>query len=83
MAEFKYGDGDKCVFIPETPHVFMGWGCCQCRCYNGLQRLKCRSCGHERCPGIPTAESQGLCMHCGVPLGVSHTPECPTRHPVQ
>jgi len=30
-------------------HVVPGWGCCKCRCYNGYQREKCRSCGHPPC----------------------------------
>jgi hypothetical protein len=30
-------------------HVVPGWGCCQCRCYNGYQRQVCRHCAHAPC----------------------------------
>lgn len=30
-------------------HVVPGWGCCQCRTYNGYQREACRACGHRAC----------------------------------
>lgn len=33
-----------CDFIVGT-HVAMGWGCCRCRVYNGIQRAECKSCG--------------------------------------
>jgi ribosomal protein L40E len=37
-----------CVPI-EAPNVAPGWVCHQCRTYNGLQRMQCKSCGHKRC----------------------------------
>ena len=33
-------------------HVMPGWGCCLCRGYNGIQRLYCRHCGHQRCDTV-------------------------------
>lgn len=33
-----------CDFI-SAPNVAMGWGCCRCRVYNGIQRPVCKSCG--------------------------------------
>lgn len=36
-------------FHVRLPHVVPGWGCCQCRAYNGYQRLLCKNCGHMHC----------------------------------
>lgn len=59
----------KCELLDNVPNLMPGWGCCQCRCYNGLQRPRCSKCGHERCnPDIPLPEKYGLCNICGVPL---------------
>ncbi len=33
----------------ETDRVMSGWGCCQCRTYNGIDHADCKNCGHERC----------------------------------
>jgi len=33
----------------RLPHVVPGWGCCQCRAYNGYQRALCKNCGHMHC----------------------------------
>lgn len=33
-----------CDFVAGS-HVAMGWGCCRCRVYNGIQREACKSCG--------------------------------------
>lgn len=33
-----------CDFI-KSPNVAMGWGCCRCRVYNGIQRVNCKECG--------------------------------------
>lgn len=33
-----------CEFI-KAPNVAMGWGCCRCRVYNGIQRVACKECG--------------------------------------
>lgn len=38
----------RCVRI-STSNVVPGWGCCQCRMYNGYQRETCRKCGHRPC----------------------------------
>jgi hypothetical protein len=52
--------------------VLPGWGCCQCRTYNGLQRPFCKICGHDCCEEMPKPEKFGLCNTCGVPEGVPH-----------
>ncbi len=61
-----------CQFIPESKNVFPGWGCCQCRAYNGLQRDRCKFCGHKCCGEKPLPEKFGLCNVCGVPAGTPH-----------
>lgn len=33
------------------PHVAPGWGCC-CGTYNGIARLTCWDCGHDRCDDV-------------------------------
>ena len=70
---------EGCVFV-STEGVMPGWGCCQCRVYNGLQRSHCRSCRHERCAiSIPDAIAQ--CPECG--FGVERGSErCGVRCPV-
>jgi hypothetical protein len=40
---------DECKAIENIPNLMDGWGCCNCRTYNGKQREECKSCGHERC----------------------------------
>lgn len=58
-----------CEIVDKLKNVMPGWGCCQCSCYNGLQRPKCKNCGHECCnPEKPLPEKYGLCNECGVPL---------------
>src|ERR1041385_4442466 len=32
-----------CGFI-KAPNVAMGWGCCHCNTYNGIQRMECKAC---------------------------------------
>ena len=32
-----------CEFI-KAPNVAMGWGCCRCSTYNGIQRMECKEC---------------------------------------
>lgn len=32
-----------CEFI-KAPNVALGWGCCRCHVYNGVQRVKCKEC---------------------------------------
>ena len=58
----------KCELIPSQPNLMVGWGCCQCREYNGLQRDRCKHCGHTCCFDKPKPEEYGLCNECGVPL---------------
>lgn len=43
---------EGCIFIPETKYVMAGWGCCQCRQYNGVWRKECQGCKHPRCVEI-------------------------------
>lgn len=38
----------KCDKI-DHPNIQSGWGCCQCRIFNGDQRIACKQCGHSRC----------------------------------
>jgi hypothetical protein len=43
---------DQCVAL-DHPNLMPGWGCCQCRVYNGNQRNECKQCGHKRCDTNP------------------------------
>lgn len=61
-----------CELMLNLPNLMPGWGCCQCRGYNGLQRDNCRSCGHTCCANKPKPEEHGLCNVCGVPKGMNH-----------
>jgi hypothetical protein len=38
----------KCVKI-NHPNLQPGFGCCQCRTFNGDQRVECKNCKHPRC----------------------------------
>lgn len=43
---------DTCERL-NLPGVIPGWGCCQCKTYNGLHRFVCKYCEHEVCePGL-------------------------------
>lgn len=33
----------------KHPNLAPGWGCCNCRTYNGEQFEDCKHCGHLRC----------------------------------
>jgi hypothetical protein len=33
----------------RAENVVPGWGCCQCKSYNGYQRDVCRGCNHAHC----------------------------------
>ncbi len=35
------------------PNLMPGWGCCNCRVFNGNQRSECKNCGHKRCDKNP------------------------------
>jgi 5S rRNA maturation endonuclease (ribonuclease M5) len=48
------GESEKMMLLP-------GWGCCQCRIYNGLQRTHCKKCGHPICIPAPMPSDFGLC----------------------
>lgn len=52
-----------CIFF-SSEFVMPGWGCCQCRVYNGLQRSHCKSCRHERC-AISVPDTTAQCPECG------------------
>ena len=39
----------ECKAIENIPNLVDGWGCCNCRTFNGKQRPECKSCGHKRC----------------------------------
>ena len=39
----------SCELIEKSQNVMPGWGCCNCRGYNGAQRIVCRDCGHQYC----------------------------------
>ena len=44
----RFDDG----FTPPTeskPITGPGWFCCQCRVFNGFQRVRCKRCSHESC----------------------------------
>ena len=49
--------GARCRHVRDD-HVVPGWGCCQCRCYNGYQRVACRNCGHPPCYPTDTREGR-------------------------
>ena len=62
-----------CDLILNEPYIMPGWGCCQCKHYNGLQRKNCKNCGHECCNLTkPLLEAFDLCNNCGVPRGARH-----------
>lgn len=72
-----------CKFT-ATSYVMPGWGCCQCKVYNGMQRLQCKHCGHERrVIDLPP----GFVQHtCGFAWDVADPPDvvkrglCPCCH---
>ncbi|HTQ47927.1 MAG TPA: hypothetical protein VMI75_34455 [Polyangiaceae bacterium] len=47
---------ERCFAIEESRSMEAGWGCCNCATYNGMQRTKCRACGHGNCMIQVTAE---------------------------
>lgn len=53
---------DRCFPVESSRHIEGGIGCCQCRTYNGAQRVNCRNCGHKLCviatptPAAPDGE---------------------------
>lgn len=69
----------SCELIFNFENVMPGWGCCECRTYNGLQRDQCKRCGHPCCTEKPLPEKFGLCNKCGVPNGMAHIGHQPER----
>ena len=67
----------KCKFVEPDKFVMAGWGCCQCKTYNGLQRKDCKRCGHKPCVELPLPEKYDLCNECGVPQGMAHVGHAP------
>ena len=48
MSDLKNKTTPKCKEI-KHPNLAPGWGCCNCRTYNGEQFEDCKHCGHKRC----------------------------------
>lgn len=46
----------SCKAIGGGESILPGWGCCGCSTYNGLNRQRCKACGHGRCS---LADSEG------------------------
>lgn len=44
-------DKKKCKLLLDLPGLAPGWGCCECKTYNGIQWEQCKYCSHERCDG--------------------------------
>lgn len=44
-------DGKHCIKI-SSQYLLPSWGCCQCRTFNGDQRVACKHCAHPRCDGM-------------------------------
>lgn len=44
----------SCIKL-DHPNLAPGYGCCQCKTYNGNQNLNCRYCGHRRCDEVGQA----------------------------
>ncbi len=53
----------RCMPVEANLYQEEGWSCHKCSTYNGVQRLACRQCAHERCdeaqspPGDPSVPS--------------------------
>jgi hypothetical protein len=43
----------RCIKPPSHPNLQSGWGCCNCRTFNGDQRQECKTCQHKRCDSNP------------------------------
>lgn len=65
----------SCRFI-HTSHVMPGWGCCRCGLYNGLQRERCRFCGHAP-PALEVPSSVNRCSACGFGFDGNPVTPCP------
>jgi hypothetical protein len=72
-----------CNYIGGS-YILPGWGCCQCRAYNGLQRRECKHCGHKRHEIVPP-DGVVQCPTCGwgyeetnPPVVVTQTRRCPS-----
>lgn len=57
-------ESKKCVAI-DHPNLMPGYGCCQCKTYNGNNRSTCKTCNHQRCDNpkqllVPIQEEGGI-----------------------
>jgi ribosomal protein L40E len=43
----------------DSAHIMPGWGCCRCKCYNGIRATQCRNCGASRCEPIQPDRDTG------------------------
>lgn len=59
---------DKCKDF-NTPNL-SGWGCCQCKTFNGNQRKQCKYCDHERCDN-PVAVLVPVIVEPGTPNSIN------------
>lgn len=55
-----------CQYV-EGDYVTPGFGCCQCKTYNGLQRVVCKNCGRKPC-SIVVPPHVLKCTRCGFAL---------------
>jgi len=49
---------EKCFPIEGTRLTEPGYACCRCATFNGVQRTRCRHCGHPRCDVVVTPPPQ-------------------------
>ncbi len=50
----RQASNGPCVRMDANDHLDEGWLCHVCATYNGMQRMGCRNCAHERCDIIVT-----------------------------
>lgn len=48
-----------CEFV-KSENVMPGYGCCNCKVYNGLQRTKCKNCNTVHCELKVTTGTIGI-----------------------
>lgn len=52
VDEFSlFADSDPGLYVCRflTPPGLAGWGCCNCKSFNSIQRADCHHCKHRRC----------------------------------